>query len=426
METKDPQILQQNKILLGGQTINLRARQLIYVLASLMDKEKPTGEIVIGAKDFLNFINEHGNDKWSDIYKLASDIFDHLNNNPILIKEPKKKDFIKINWLSSLGIVQGKLKARFSSDIADFLLYKQGLPYTKLLWDLRPYKSNFTARIMDLFQRFHDKNSGENEISFNFDLEELKLFFGVHDKYQRFFDFEKRVLQVTQKELEENDMAPYWFSYEKKKRGRNIKGIAFTVYVRPKVLLEMLPELGMIDEQNERSGQTNIFNPEQGSKLSDIQRSIFPKLLQAGLKKSFAGKILYNLSDTQSLGYLLLVQFGVNRTLAFTILKEHCSFGELLGYEDHYIKHTLKRIEDARLKRIEENNSGKSKKRITPKEMRGGLAKKVFVDRQYFSEFMERLSRVRKDKEGRGVVQKNKGSQIGIKSISDVLKNIKK
>jgi len=135
LETKDPQILQQNKILLGGQTINLRARQLIYVLASVMDKEKPTGEIELSAKDFLTFINENGNEKWSDIYKLASDLFDHLNENPILIKEPKKKDFIKINWLSSLAIIQGKLKARFSSDIADFLMYKQGLPYTKLLWD---------------------------------------------------------------------------------------------------------------------------------------------------------------------------------------------------------------------------------------------------------------------------------------------------
>jgi len=425
LETKDPQILQQNKILLGGQTINLRARQLIYVLASVMDKEKPTGEIELSAKDFLTFINENGNEKWSDIYKLASDIFDHLNENPILIKEPKKKDFIKINWLSSLGIIQGKLKARFSSDIADFLMYKQGLPYTKLLWDLRPYKSNFTARIMDLFQRFHDKNSGENEISFDYDLEELKLFFGVHNKYKRFFDFEKRVLQVTQKELEENDLAPYWFNYEKKKRGRNIKDIVFTVYIRPKVLLEMLPELGMVDDQNTNSGQINIFNPEQGTQLSATQRAIFPKLLKAGLKKSFVAKILYNLSDTQSVGYLYLIEYGVNRTLAFTIIKEHCSFGELIGYEEHYIKHTLKRIENARLKRIEENNSGKSQKRITPKEMRGGLAKKVFVERQYFSEFMERLSAVRKNEEGRGGANR-KTKKTEIKSISDVLKNIKK
>jgi len=224
--------------------------------------------------------------------------------------------------------------------------------------------------------------------------------------------------------LEENDLAPYWFNYAKKKRGRSIKDIVFTVYVRPKVLLEILPELGMVDERNPNSGQINIFNPEQSNQLSEAQRAIFPKLLRAGLKKSFAAKILYNLSDTQSIGYLSLIEYGVNRTLAFTIIKEHCSFGELVGYEEHYIKHALKRIENARLKRIEENNSGKSKKRITPKEMRGGLAKKVFVERQYFPEFMERLSAGRKNKNDR--VGGIKRRIVDTKSISEVLKNIKK
>ena len=123
MKAKDTQILQQNKILLGGQTINLRARQMIYVLAALMDRDQPTDEIIIPAKDFLEFINNTTGEKWSDIYQITSDIFDHLNQNPILIKEPRKKDFVKINWLSSLGVLKGEIKARCSSYIADYFLY---------------------------------------------------------------------------------------------------------------------------------------------------------------------------------------------------------------------------------------------------------------------------------------------------------------
>jgi plasmid replication initiation protein len=430
MDTKDPQIVQQNKILLGGQTINLRARQLIYVLAALMDKVNPNAEITIDAKDFLNFVNANSGEKWTDIYKLTSDIFDHLNKNPILIKEPKKKDFVKVNWLSSLGVVQGTLKARFSADIADFLLYKQGLPYTKLLWDLRPYKSNFTARIMDLFQRFHNKNSGEDEITFDYDVEELKLFFGVHNKYKRFYDFEKRVLDVTQQELEKNDLAPYWFTYEKRKKGRNVKDIVFTVYLRPKVLLEMIPELKMLDDSG--GSQPNLFASGQEHQFTEQQQKVYRRLLNVGLKKSFSTKILYNLTDTQATGYLYLLEYGVNRTLAFTIVKDYCSFGELVGYEHYYIKNALEKTEAARLKRIEENKTGKSKKRTTPIEKRGGLAKKVFVDKIYFPEFMERLSnyRAKEANEAEGISQKpiqpKKRTSDGTKSISDILNKMSK
>lgn len=394
METKDSQIIQQNRILLGGQTINLRARQLVYVLAALMDKENPTGEICINARDLLDFINTTTGEKWSDIYNLTSEIFDHLNKNPILIKEPNKKDFIKVNWLSSLGVIKGTIRARFSVDISDYFLYRQGLPYTKLLWDLRPYKSNFTARIMDLFQRFHKKESGIEEIEFEYDLENLKLFFGVHNKYKRFFDFEKRVLETTRRELEENDLAPYWFSYTKTKQGRNIKAIKFTVYVRPQVLLEMIPSLRMLE--GGREAQITIFDAEREGKFSATKKKLFTRLMEIGLNKMFAEKVLYNLSDTQGIAYFYLVEYGVNKTLAFTIVKEHCSFGELENNEHQYVKFTLGKIEEARLKRIAANREGKSKKRITPEDKRGGLAKKPFVERQYFGAFMEELSKIRR------------------------------
>lgn len=399
MQSPSAQIIQQNRILLGGQTINLRARQMVYALAAMMDKENPTNEILISAREFLDFINNYSSEKWTDIYGLTSDIFDHLNKNPILIKESRKKDFIKINWLSSLGVVQGNIRARFSTEIAEYFLYRQGLPYTKLLWDLRPYKSNFTARLLDLFQKHHIKDSGITEFGFDYDLEDLKLFFGVHEKYGRFFDFEKRVLEVTKTELEENDLVPYWFSYDKLKQGRNISAIRFTVYVRPQVLLDLVPDLKKLSSGDNR--QTTIFDAQLEVSFSDNQKKLFEKLVEdCGLNRAYAQRILSLLSESQSFGYYYLIQYGVNRTLAYTILKEHCSFGELEGNERHYIKYALEELESARKKRIAEAEKGGANKRVTPDDKRGGLAKKVFSDRQYFSAFMEHLSEARKTAAG--------------------------
>lgn len=393
MRAKDSQILQQNQMLMGGQTINLRARQLVYVLASLMDKDQPTATIRVSAKEFLSFVNTNSKETWSDVYRLTTDIFDHLNENPILLRKPKSKDFVKINWLSSLGVVKGELQARFSADIADYFLYKQGLPYTRLIWDLRGYKSNFTARILDLLQRNHIKSSGKTEVVFEEDLDELKLFFGVHDKYPRFYDFEKRVLEVTRAELDENDTAPYWFEYEKVKAGRVIKAIRFTVYVRPKVLLAMVPELKLIGKTAD--GQMSIFSGGQEGKLTESSRVIVGRLMAADIAEDFALKVVSAFAETQALAYLYLIEYGVNRNLAFNLVGEYCSFGELEGFEDAYVEYALKLTEAARIRRIMEVKSGKSNKRTTPDHLRGALAKKVFVDRQHFSAFMEKLPAIR-------------------------------
>jgi hypothetical protein len=90
-----------------------------------------------------------------------------------------------------------------------------------------------------------------------------------------------------------------------------------------------------------------------------------------------------------------MVKYGVNRSLAFSLIVESCSFGDLVGVEDHYVKFALEETERKRIRRIAESKSGKSKKKTTPDSKRGGLAKKVFADQLYFAEFMDRLSSIR-------------------------------
>ena len=390
----EKQIIQHNKILLGGQNINLRAKQLIYVLAGLLQREDPLEEIRINSKEFLTFINTTSGEKWSDIYALSNDIFDHLNNNPILIKKDRGKDFKKINWLSSLTVERGELKARFSPDIGYYFAYKKDEPYTKLLWDLRNYKSAHTARLMDLFQKYHRKESGDIEVKFKYEVDELKFFLGVQDKYSKFSDFKRRVLEPVKQELEQNDYVPYWFEYDVLRKGKTAHKIAFTIYVRHDTLINLIPELRLL-EPNPNQQQQTIFESAENSKLSEAQTSITKKLLTHGVKRNYAVKVVSNLSDTQSLAYLELIQYGVNRSLAFSLIKDYCSFGELVGYENLYVKHSLEILEKQRLERIRAHRAGETKKKTTPEEKRGGLAKKVFVEKLHFPSFMEKISSIR-------------------------------
>jgi len=171
------------------------------------------------------------------------------------------------------------------------------------------------------------------------------------------------------------------------------------VYVRPKVLLAMVPELKLIGRSAD--GQMSIFSGGSEGKLSETARTIAGKLIAANIAEEFALKVVSALTETQATAYLYLVEYGVNRNLAFNLVSEYCSFGELEGFEDVYVRYALDLTETARIRRIMDVKAGKSKKRTTPDHLRGALAKKVFVDRQHFSAFMEKLPGFRKS---RGVV----------------------
>jgi plasmid replication initiation protein len=419
IEKKKSQILQQNRILLGGQSINLRARQMVYVLARFIDKKSPYDIIRLDIKEFLDFVNSNSKEKWTDIYSLTNDIFTHLNDNPILLKEDKKRDYIKINWLSRLGVRKGSVEARFSTDIIEFFLFQESQPYTNLLWDLRPYKSGHTARIIELFQKFHRKNSNDITITFDYDLEELKFFFGVHDKYARFYDFDARILQAAKKELVKNELIPYWFDYNKIKQGRVVTGISFTVYIRSNILLETIPELNIAPIIN-----SNLITTKEENKHTQNQENILKRFRHLKIPFNQAKAIVDNLTESQAIGCYFLIEYGVNKNLALNIITGYCSFGEILGYEHLYVQHSLELIEEARLKRIKVQHQKNTKnKRITPDDKKGGLPKIVFEQKQHFSSFMEKLSAIRQERNQ--TESKSTGSQNTIHSMGEILNTLK-
>jgi plasmid replication initiation protein len=419
IEKKKSQILQQNRILLGGQSINLRARQMVYVLARFIDKKSPYDIIRLDINEFLDFVNSNSKEKWTDIYNLTNDIFTHLNDNPILLKEDNKRDYIKINWLSRLGVRKGCVEARFSTDIIEFFLFQENQPYTNLLWDLRPYKSGHTARIIELFQKYHRKSSNDVSITFEYDLEELKFFFGVHDKYARFYDFDNRVLQATKKELAKNELIPYWFDYDKIKQGRAVTAISFTVYIRSKVLLETIPELNIAPAIN-----SNPIVAKEENKHTPSQEKILKRLQRLNIPLNQAKAIVDNLTESQAIGCSFLIEYGVNKNLALNIITDYCSFGEILGYEHLYVQHSLELIEEARLKRIKVQHQKNTKnKRITPDDKKGGLPKIVFEQKQHFSSFMEKLSAIRQERNQ--TESKSTGSQNTIHSMGEILNTLK-
>jgi len=357
--------LAKQKNILDGQSINLRARQTVYALAALIDKANPSAEIVVNADDLLRFINNTPGEKWSNIYEPINQIFTHLNQHPLMLQSSENQDFVRVNWLGHLEVKAGQIHAQFTPRVIEYFMRNQGLPHAQLLEDLRPYKSKFTAKIIRLFQNHLKGKTSEIEFTFKHDLNELKQYFQVEEKYLRFFDFERFVLLIAQKELEENDILPFWFSFEKIKQGRNIKDICFTVYVRPKVLLDLRPQLRAT--QIGEAAQRDIFDEQRAGIFDTQQQEIFEKLTKEhNIGKAFAQKTLLNLTDGQAKAYVLLIEFGINKTTAFSLLKKYCNRKEIIEKEEEYIKETIEKVEE------KEGNlkSGTSRTSLLEKELR--------------------------------------------------------
>ena len=333
------------KNILDGQSINLRARQTVYALAALIDKENSSSEIVVNADDLLRFINNTPGEKWSNIYEPINQIFIHLNQHPLRIQNTDNQDFVRVNWLGHLEVKAGQIHAQFTPRVVEYFMRNQGLPHAQLLEDLRPYKSKFTAKIIRLFQNHLKGKTSEIEFTFSHDLNELKHYFQVEEKYLRFFDFERFVLLIAQKELEENDILPFWFSFEKIKKGRNIKDICFTVYVRPKVLLDLRPQLRAT--QIGVAGQRDIFDEQRAGIFDVEQQEIFKKLTKEyNIGKAFAQNTLLNLTNGQAKAYAQLIEFGINKTTAFSFLKKYCNRKEITGKEEAYICDVIKEVRE--------------------------------------------------------------------------------
>ena len=145
--------------------------------------------------------------------------------------------------------------------------------------------------------------------------------------------------------MEENDILPFWFSFEKIKQGRNIKDICFTVYVRPKVLLDLRPQLRA--SQIGEAAQRDIFDEQRAGIFDTQQQEFFKKLTKEhNIGKAFAQKTLLSLSNGQAKAYVLLVEFGINKTTAFSLLKKYCNHKGMEGEEEEYIREMIEKVQE--------------------------------------------------------------------------------
>ena len=154
------------------------------------------------------------------------------------ITDPDNKREIQVSWLSSADYYQGQVKLSFSPKLKPYLLQLKEKFTAINMIDMMQFKSVHAIRIYELLKQYQD--IGERVLS----LEKIKDCCGVREKLLKYSDFEKKLLLISQREI--NEKSDIHIEFERIKPFRKIEGIKFIItknkaYAQRKNPLEQVP-----------------------------------------------------------------------------------------------------------------------------------------------------------------------------------------
>lgn len=207
--------------------MNTMPLKIFKTLVSCIDVKNPKNEVAITKKELSNFLNTGEN------YTYLRQQVKSLQKQIVEIK--KDDDLIS---LSVLPKVVWKAKddtviCYFDNDIMPYLVELNTL---FLQYDVASLKQISTKYGLILYEYLLSKERQLRlkEHTYEVSVDDLRRLTGTCDKYKAFKDFEKKVLRVAEKDIN-NASVEFLVQYKKKKVGRAIESIAFKIRKRTSV-----------------------------------------------------------------------------------------------------------------------------------------------------------------------------------------------
>lgn len=152
------------------------------------------------------------------------------------------------------------LEFYLDKNLVPYILEFKSQGYTRYqLENVLRMKSSYSIRIYELLKQYQNMTTDYREFS----LEELKEYLGIDpEEYTKIFNFEKWVLKVAEKEI--NEYTDIKITYEKIKKGKRVARIRFNVEYADKKYREYLEQAYNIPELKSKMGlEKERFNSQQ-------------------------------------------------------------------------------------------------------------------------------------------------------------------
>ncbi len=195
-------------------------RIMIWLISQIKPDDIDFKEHVLSIRELINICQLSGESSFKEIRDITFSLIEK-GIRIIDITDPDNKREIQVSWLSSADYYQGQVKLSFSPKLKPYLLQLKEKFTAINVIDLMQFKSVHAIRIYELLKQYQD--IGERTLS----IEEIKECCGVKDKLRKYDHFEKYLLFIAQREI--NEKSDIHFEFERIKPSRKIEGIKFII-----------------------------------------------------------------------------------------------------------------------------------------------------------------------------------------------------
>ena len=226
--------MQHNNLVQAKYSMTLQQKRImIWLVSQIKPDDVDFKEHVLSVKDLIEICQLSG----ESAYKELRDITFSLIEKGIRILDitnPEENVEIQVSWLSSAKYYLGKVKLTFSPELKPYLLQLKNQFTAVNTLDLMQFKSVHAIRIYELLKQYQD--IGERTLS----IDEIKECCGVQDKLKQYGEFEKRLILIAQREI--NEKSDIHFDFERIKPSRKIVAIKFIISKNKAYWLKNNPE----------------------------------------------------------------------------------------------------------------------------------------------------------------------------------------
>ena len=213
--------IQHNNLVQAKYSMTLQQKRvMIWLVSQIKPTDEDFKEHILSVKELIEVCQLSG----ESAYKQLKDITFSLIEKGIRIIDitnPKEDIETQISWLSSAKYRYGRVTLTFSPELKPYLLLLKEKFTAVNMIDMMQFKSVHAIRIYELLKQY--ENIGERIL----DIEEIKECCGVKDKLRKYNHFEKYLLLIAQREI--NEKSDIHIEFERIKPFRKIEGIKFII-----------------------------------------------------------------------------------------------------------------------------------------------------------------------------------------------------
>jgi len=209
-----------NRLINASYKLSERELKLILLIASMVNPyDEDFKDYIISIKDFAKLLEVDliANENFYSRVKRASGL---LLSKRVTIHETEG-DFQTV-WLCAIKYYDNgrEVAVNFHPKLKNYYLQlKKFAKYrSKNIINLN---CEYSLKLYECLKQYEEIGARI------YDLGELKKFLGVENQYDRYYNLKKRILLITQKEI--NEKTDISFEFEEIKEGRNIRAIKFHI-----------------------------------------------------------------------------------------------------------------------------------------------------------------------------------------------------